>query len=113
MTCDLKDIIRRANEAYFASQEVEIPKSIKKGGTTYTLLGHRHYANPGMLDRGKNKLWELFEIAAQRELSLKEKYRDKIIDHDPPDRYGMTEEERADDPRRGQADAINRERDGA
>ena len=33
------------------------------------------------------------------------------FDHDPPDRYGMTEEERAEDPRKGQADSINRERD--
>lgn len=33
------------------------------------------------------------------------------FDHDPPDRYGMTEEERLDDPRHGQADSINHERD--
>ena len=42
-------------------------------------------------------------------LKLRQKYADEF-DIDPPDRYGMTEDERLDDPRRGQAESINRER---
>ena len=61
MTFDLEDIIRRANEAYFAQTTLGIPESIR--------------------------------------LRLRAKYRDEIIDHDPPDRYGMTEDERLDNPR--------------
>ena len=71
MKFDLKEIIQRANEAYFAQTQVGIPDSIR--------------------------------------LKLRQKYADEF-DIDPPDLYGMTDDERLDSPTHGLADELNRRR---